>query len=298
LAQAFLFAEPLQPSCQLPRLCALRPSLSRAGCWRRGMAMEVRSDPVSRVEHPSSAGARQAQASDGRVLRSDGEARAAALAAHLGPPATRPRPLARHLREESTALGASLRLQMTARGFLLGVLLGAFAGLAWGQLLFDDDSFEAQVIAMLAGGATGALLLGLRNNLQARLGSGRRGPLLQAEQAGAFPPRLQSGALPASILSHGVTDARALHLALQEQRAIASRLISALPTHRATAAEVDAAPEECKGCIICMEDFREGDEQRTLPCFHRFHAACVDPWLHRHCTCPICKHRIDCDVEP
>merc|ERR1719482_694072 len=66
-------------------------------------------------------------------------------------------------------------------------------------------------------------------------------------------------------------------------------MTGALPTHAVTAEELEAFPEELKSCTICIEDFREGDVQRTLPCFHRFHSHCVDRWLQEHGTCPICK---------
>jgi len=71
------------------------------------------------------------------------------------------------------------------------------------------------------------------------------------------------------------------------------RVMAALPTHAVTAQEVASAPEDCKTCTICIEEFRVGDEQRTLPCFHRFHKACIDTWLRQNGTCPICKHRAD-----
>mmetsp|Transcript_1471 Transcript_1471/g.2106 ORF Transcript_1471/g.2106 Transcript_1471/m.2106 type:complete len:263 (-) Transcript_1471:222-1010(-) len=42
-------------------------------------------------------------------------------------------------------------------------------------------------------------------------------------------------------------------------------------------------------CGVCLEDFCEGDSIRELPCFHVFHAKCVDPWLLKNTTCPFCK---------
>eukprot|EP00930_Biecheleria_cincta_P003151 TRINITY_DN104087_c0_g1_i1.p1 TRINITY_DN104087_c0_g1~~TRINITY_DN104087_c0_g1_i1.p1 ORF type:complete len:398 (-),score=48.06 TRINITY_DN104087_c0_g1_i1:210-1403(-) len=69
--------------------------------------------------------------------------------------------------------------------------------------------------------------------------------------------------------------------------------ISSLPTHVLSAAEVQNLPPESTSCPICMEDFKEGDEQMTLPCFHKFHKGCSHEWLHRQGTCPICKHRVD-----
>jgi len=71
--------------------------------------------------------------------------------------------------------------------------------------------------------------------------------------------------------------------------------IEALPTHSITASEVAVASEEHQHCTICIEAFHEGDELRILPCLHRYHRACIDTWLHRNGTCPICKHRVDAD---
>eukprot|EP00928_Gymnodinium_smaydae_P000652 TRINITY_DN10250_c0_g1_i1.p1 TRINITY_DN10250_c0_g1~~TRINITY_DN10250_c0_g1_i1.p1 ORF type:complete len:503 (+),score=113.89 TRINITY_DN10250_c0_g1_i1:86-1510(+) len=68
-------------------------------------------------------------------------------------------------------------------------------------------------------------------------------------------------------------------------------IIDALPTHVVTAEEASAAAsqQDCL-CTICIENFKEGDRLRTLPCFHRFHADCVDTWLRRSGVCPTCKH--------
>ncbi|KAK4938116.1 hypothetical protein LTR10_021356 [Elasticomyces elasticus] len=44
------------------------------------------------------------------------------------------------------------------------------------------------------------------------------------------------------------------------------------------------------GCSICTEDFNKGEEVRVLPCNHKFHPACVDPWLlNVSGTCPLCR---------
>ncbi|KIW18726.1 hypothetical protein PV08_03015 [Exophiala spinifera] len=44
------------------------------------------------------------------------------------------------------------------------------------------------------------------------------------------------------------------------------------------------------GCSICTEDFNKGEEVRVLPCNHKFHPVCVDPWLlNISGTCPLCR---------
>ncbi|OVA17065.1 zinc finger protein [Macleaya cordata] len=45
-------------------------------------------------------------------------------------------------------------------------------------------------------------------------------------------------------------------------------------------------------CSICLERFEEGDGLICLPCGHRFHSACLDPWVRRCGDCPYCRTRI------
>ncbi|PIN05473.1 putative E3 ubiquitin ligase [Handroanthus impetiginosus] len=46
-------------------------------------------------------------------------------------------------------------------------------------------------------------------------------------------------------------------------------------------------------CVICLEDYKYGENLKVLPCQHDFHASCVKSWLTKWATfCPICKHDI------
>ncbi|KAK7980623.1 Elf1-domain-containing protein [Apiospora arundinis] len=48
--------------------------------------------------------------------------------------------------------------------------------------------------------------------------------------------------------------------------------------------------DENLGCSICTDDFTVGEDVRVLPCDHRFHPGCVDPWLvNVSGTCPLCR---------
>lgn len=41
-------------------------------------------------------------------------------------------------------------------------------------------------------------------------------------------------------------------------------------------------------CSICTEDFTVGEDVRVLPCDHKFHPPCIDPWLiNVSGTCPL-----------
>ncbi|XP_043707953.1 probable E3 ubiquitin-protein ligase RHY1A [Telopea speciosissima] len=42
-------------------------------------------------------------------------------------------------------------------------------------------------------------------------------------------------------------------------------------------------------CSICLERFQEGDLLVSLPCEHRFHSACLEPWVLTRGDCPYCR---------
>jgi hypothetical protein len=50
--------------------------------------------------------------------------------------------------------------------------------------------------------------------------------------------------------------------------------------------------EGSKDCIICHEEFEEGNVVLKLPCAHAYHEACVMAWLESHHTCPMCRHEM------
>ncbi|KAI4212696.1 MAG: hypothetical protein LQ351_004587 [Letrouitia transgressa] len=43
-------------------------------------------------------------------------------------------------------------------------------------------------------------------------------------------------------------------------------------------------------CSVCTDDFSKGQDVRILPCKHKFHPECIDPWLlNVSGTCPLCR---------
>ena len=46
-------------------------------------------------------------------------------------------------------------------------------------------------------------------------------------------------------------------------------------------------------CLICQENYEEGEELRCLPCQHCFHKDCVDTWLSTKDTCAFCRKSIE-----
>ena len=48
--------------------------------------------------------------------------------------------------------------------------------------------------------------------------------------------------------------------------------------------------ERLRECAVCLAEYQEEEELKVLPaCRHWFHAACIDTWLKKHTTCPVCR---------
>lgn len=49
-------------------------------------------------------------------------------------------------------------------------------------------------------------------------------------------------------------------------------------------------------CAVCLSKFQDVEILRLLPkCKHAFHIACVDEWLEKHSSCPLCRHKVSID---
>jgi hypothetical protein len=48
------------------------------------------------------------------------------------------------------------------------------------------------------------------------------------------------------------------------------------------------------GCVICVQDYKVGDELSVMPCSgrHRFHRECIAEWLACSHLCPLCRHEL------
>ncbi|XP_061644538.1 E3 ubiquitin-protein ligase RNF130 isoform X2 [Phyllopteryx taeniolatus] len=71
----------------------------------------------------------------------------------------------------------------------------------------------------------------------------------------------------------------------------AKKAIGKLTTRTVKKGDKETDPD-FNHCAVCIEAYQLNDVVRILPCKHVFHKACVDPWLHEHCTCPMCKLNI------
>ena len=46
-------------------------------------------------------------------------------------------------------------------------------------------------------------------------------------------------------------------------------------------------------CSICLGEYQEKEVLRIMPkCGHNFHLSCIDEWLRKHSTCPVCRFQI------
>ncbi|KAF5749462.1 RING-H2 finger protein ATL56 isoform X2 [Tripterygium wilfordii] len=51
-------------------------------------------------------------------------------------------------------------------------------------------------------------------------------------------------------------------------------------------------------CVVCLDGIRQGQWcRRLVNCGHVFHRKCVDAWLLKAATCPICRTRVQLDSE-
>ena len=47
--------------------------------------------------------------------------------------------------------------------------------------------------------------------------------------------------------------------------------------------------EEEESCTICFVDYEVGSKLKQLTCGHEFHSECIDKWIQRINTCPVCR---------
>ncbi|KAM7267581.1 hypothetical protein ACFE04_009747 [Oxalis oulophora] len=80
-------------------------------------------------------------------------------------------------------------------------------------------------------------------------------------------------------------------------RVLSEATIQNFPTSRysevkAENVDLEAGPDESmSSCGICLMEYDGDDMLRILPrCGHRFHLTCVDVWLRKNPTCPVCRH--------
>lgn len=115
-------------------------------------------------------------------------------------------------------------------------------------------------------------------------------PFLQINGASNLPPHLQGmmrGNVPTdyeSLLQLG-------ELLQPVNRGASEEKLSTIPTRTFKAGSI---PKEEAKCGICLQDYEDSDELKTLPrCLHHFHTSCIDKWLGINKICPVCREDIE-----
>ncbi|XP_057531775.1 E3 ubiquitin-protein ligase RING1-like isoform X2 [Amaranthus tricolor] len=74
-------------------------------------------------------------------------------------------------------------------------------------------------------------------------------------------------------------------------------VVAAIPTmkfHR----DAFSSTEDSQ-CSICLGEYQEKEILRIMPkCSHSFHLSCIDPWLMKQPTCPVCRLPLKHSFDP
>ncbi|GFP85992.1 putative RING-H2 finger protein atl12 [Phtheirospermum japonicum] len=72
--------------------------------------------------------------------------------------------------------------------------------------------------------------------------------------------------------------------------------VAAIPTLKFNR-EVFGSMEDAQ-CSICLSEYNEKEVLRIMPkCGHSFHVSCIDIWLRKQSTCPVCRLSLQGSVE-
>ncbi|KAK6119423.1 hypothetical protein DH2020_046839 [Rehmannia glutinosa] len=73
-------------------------------------------------------------------------------------------------------------------------------------------------------------------------------------------------------------------------------VVAAIPTMKFNR-EAFSSMEDAQ-CTICLAEYEEKEMLRIMPkCGHSFHLSCIDIWLRKQSTCPVCRLSLQDSVE-
>lgn len=104
---------------------------------------------------------------------------------------------------------------------------------------------------------------------------------------------MEGGTLSASQHVPGVTDATTTNIEERPKTLPGTMTVDPASVQTTFPEEVassskPASQETELECSICTEEFTTGEDVRVLPCHHKYHPACIDPWLlNVSGTCPL-----------
>ncbi|XP_061352251.1 NEP1-interacting protein 1-like [Gastrolobium bilobum] len=179
-----------------------------------------------------------------------------------------------------TLLGAmtgALIGQETESGFIRGAAVGAMSG-----AVFSIEVFESSLILWQSDASGTECLLYLidviASLLSGRLVRERIGPaMLSAVQSQMVAVEMRFDEVQNIFDTGGA-------------KGLSGDSVEKIPMITITSDNnVDAFGERVS-CSVCLQDFQHGETGRSLPhCHHMFHLPCIDKWLIRHGSCPLCR---------
>ncbi|MFS7970219.1 putative transcription factor C2H2 family [Helianthus anomalus] len=175
------------------------------------------------------------------------------------------------------AMTGALIGQETESGFVRGAAVGAISG-----AVFSIEVFESSLVLWKSDESGIGCLLYLIDVivslLNGRLVRERFGPAMLSavqSQMGAVDTRFDE---LQSIFDVGGS------------KGLPEYSVKKIPKITITSSDnVDDSGERIS-CSVCLQDFQVGETVRSLPhCHHMFHLPCIDKWLVRHGSCPLCR---------
>lgn len=179
-----------------------------------------------------------------------------------------------------TLLGAvtgALIGQETESGFIRGAAVGAISG-----AVFSIEVFESSLVLWKSNESRFGCLLYLIDVIvsliSGRLVRERIGPaMLSAVQS-------QMGAVDATF------DELSSIFDTGGSKGLTGDMVNKIPKIKITCKNNLDASGNKDSCSVCLQDFQLGETVRSLPqCHHMFHLPCIDNWLLRHGSCPMCR---------
>ncbi|KAI3798819.1 hypothetical protein L1987_34098 [Smallanthus sonchifolius] len=175
------------------------------------------------------------------------------------------------------ALTGALIGQETESGFVRGAAVGAISG-----AVFSIEVFESSLLLWQSDESGIGCLLYLTDVIvsliSGRLVRERIGPaMLSAVQS-------QMGAVETSFEEvQNIFD-------IDGSKGLPEYSVEKIPKITVTSDNNLDDSGERVSCSVCLQDFQLGETVRSLPqCHHMFHLPCIDKWLIRHGSCPLCR---------
>ncbi|XP_022751716.1 E3 ubiquitin-protein ligase ATL42-like isoform X1 [Durio zibethinus] len=90
---------------------------------------------------------------------------------------------------------------------------------------------------------------------------------------------------------HGNHPPRILHRTRSQLSGIDKKVIESLPFFKFSSLKGSKQGLEC---AVCLSKFEDIEILRLLPnCKHAFHINCIDQWLEKHSSCPLCRQKVN-----